>query len=194
MTVITWTPLEVELAAASLNQSLISMSEFIAGMKSDEVNPLARAFTILFNSLNSSDKKSLYFISSFRPPEVPSLWLESFLKWSNDLRELDEPKDSLLSLTKLSLLAKGSGTNVFKMQAGVQSLIAGLLLITDGQNQFLENIKSFVDSRKFIPHYRFWDLRSASEKMISSQGKFSSFHVLGKDTVRQKRKHSEMSG
>lgn len=168
---ISWTPLAVELAAAALNKNLISMSKFVASLKSGKVPPLTVALSTLSNSLNSYEKNLLYFVSSFRPLEVPSLWFRAFSEWRNDdEEEFDELEHGLSSLREFSLLVEVSHMNVYKMNAGVLPFIAGMLQATDRQSQILKNIKAFVDSRKYIPNHRLVRFRKddqGSQKILT---------------------------
>lgn len=167
VTGIDWTPLAVELAAASLNKGLTSISKFIKDMKSHKHGPFAEAFFSLSHSLNLYEWNLLYFISFFHPPEVPALWLRSYLEWRKDEKEFNKLEDSLQWLTKSSLLVKVSGTNAYKMQTEVQTFVVAQLSIKrNGEfNQFRDNTRSFVDSRNFIPSHRF-DPRRVRNKTV----------------------------
>ena len=146
---IEWSSLAIELASASFNKGLKPMSEFIKSIesspktasakassslvdslshKSIDSSPetdFAKAFSSIFDSLSPFQQHLLYFVSSFRPPEIPELWIRSFIEWRNDDEELYELATALRSLTELSLLTYVSGTNEYKMQAEIQTFIAG---------------------------------------------------------------------
>lgn len=182
LTDITWTPFAVELAAASLNKEFKSKSEFIESITSSPKTTSAKAFFSLFDSLSSFQKHILYFVSSFRPPDIPRLWIRSYIEWRNLDEELYELAAALRSLTELSLLTYVSSTNAYKMQAEVQSFIAGELQVTDWQSRILENIKSCVESQRFIPNHRLpvRDFRFDWEMTLKSLSRKIG-HLIGND-------------
>lgn len=120
----TRTPFVVELVATILNKGLMPLSELIENIQSSPESAFAKAFIRLFESLSSFQKQILYFVGSFRPPEIPRLWIRSLIEWRGDDEELYEIAPALESLTELSLLAYVSSTNVYKMPGGVQDLVA----------------------------------------------------------------------
>lgn len=161
---ITWTPLAVDLAAAALNKGLISVSGFIAiTMKVGQENPFVVALYSLIAHLSSFEKNLLYFVSSFRPPEIPSLWIRSSLEWRDDDEEFDKLAATRRSLTKLSLLTNVSITHAYKMHAEVQTFMAAWLRVTDPQNQVFKNIKLYVESRRSMEDH---ELRSLIPETI----------------------------
>lgn len=155
-----WTPLAVELAAASFNKELISIFEFNEAIMSGKRYPLTVAFDNLFKSLYPDERNLLYFISTFSPPEVPRLWLRSYLEWKNYDQVLNKLEDKLQLLTESSLLVEISGANAYKMQTGVRLLVIAELVVKKEWNRFYEDVKSFVDSRKYIPNHRLWSMSS----------------------------------
>ena len=148
----TWTPLTVELAAASLNQGLKPVSEFI-----DREHLYVTALYSLLAHLSSFERHLLCFVSCFRPPEIPTSWIRSFIEWRQDDEELDELAAALRRLTELSLLTHVSVTNAYKMHEEVQAFVMAWLHVTDRRSQFFKNIKSCGESRKVIPSHRLLD-------------------------------------
>lgn len=130
------------------------MSKFVAILKSGKTNPLAIALPTLLNSLNPYEKNLLYFISSFRPPEVSRLWYSSFLVWKKDDTGYCELGNSFSLLRELSLLEKVPGTDTYKQQAGVIPFIAEMLQATDRPSPILKEIKSYVEEHRIIPDHR----------------------------------------
>lgn len=150
-----WTPLTVQLAAAALNKGLKPVSDFLASkVKIGRKNPFVIALYSLLAHLSSFEKHVLYFVSCFRPPEIPRLWIRSYIEWRNDDEELYELAAALRSLTELSLLTHVSVTNAYKMHIEVQNFMVAWLKLEDREGQILQNIKSCVKSRKFIPCHR----------------------------------------
>lgn len=154
---INWTPLAVELAAASFNKGLISMAKFVQDIKLRQKKPLVEAYLSLSQSLNLYERNLLYFISFFQPPEVPSLWLSSYFEWRSDMKGFSELDDSLESLTESSLLVEISGTNAYKMQTEVRNLVVAELSANgNGEfNRWHNDTRSFIGSRNYIPNDRF---------------------------------------
>lgn len=149
-----WTPLAVELVAASLNPRSISMSQFIAAIKSRKTSPLTVAFEHLFQSLNPYEQNLLYFISFFNPPEVPRLWIRSYLEWKGDETESDELENSLERLTKSSLLLEILGRmTAYKMQTAVRHHVVTMLAMKNERGRLHRDIKSFVDLENWIPNH-----------------------------------------
>ena len=154
---INWTPPAVALAAASFNKGLISMSKFVQDIKLRQKKPLVEAYLSLSQSLNLYERNLLYFISFFQPPEVPSLWFSSYFEWRNDMKGFSELDDSLETLTQSSLLVEISGTNAYKMQREVRTLVVAELSANgNGEfNRWHNDTRSFVVSRNYISNDRF---------------------------------------
>lgn len=174
-----WTPLAVELTAVCLNKGLnlpwtqakTPAEARLVSALIGHMDQLGAALRSVFDSLSSFEKGLLYFVSSFQPPEIPKLWMLSFMEWENNIEESYEVAPALRSLTELSLLVYVSSTNTYKMHAVLQDFFAAQLQIED---PLLENIKSFVESQKFIPSYRLRNFRSYSEEMQRYSGPLSS--------------------
>lgn len=169
----------IDLAAASFNKRLMSIFKLIEDIKPRKGKPLVVAFDSLFQSLNPYERHLLYFISFFNPPEVPRLWLRSYLKSRSDDKEFNELEDSLQSLTKSSLLVNISGINAYQMQRQVRLFVLGVLVLNREYSRFHKNIRSFISSRNCIPSQSFIDyLRPVSKEKIRNSIKSLSFWSL----------------
>ena len=73
------------------------------------------------------------------------------------MKGFSELDDSLESLTESSSLVEISGTNAYKMQTKVRTLVvADLSANGNGEfNRWHNDTRSFIDSRNYIPKYRF---------------------------------------
>ena len=189
-----WTPLAVELAAASFNKELISIFEFSEAIMSGKRYPLTIAFDSLFKSLYPSERNLLYFISTFSPPEVPRLWLRSYLEWKNYDQVFNKLEDKLQLLTESSLLVEISGANAYKMQSGVRLFVIAELVVKKEWNRFYEDVKSFVDSRKYIPNHRLSSISSDDlEKLILARSALRTLWAGFKRTVGMSGKNVRIS-